>query len=395
MKAINLENARRLLAELVARPTVNPMGCPYSGDRPVERPCVEFIASLFAPYGVEMERQAVSDLHESLLVKVPGRHPGPITLLESHIDTVPADDWLESAFEPRVAGDVLFGRGACDDKGSLASMILSVQELLENGTLPPVPVWLLAAGDEECSQTGIKWFARQNHAIGRALFGEPTRLQPILQHKGTIRWDLIVRGKSAHSSQPELGRDAIHGSVEVMQAIREHQDDLRQRHVNPMMTGPAITVTMIHGGRTRNAVADECVLSVDFRVLPGMDPGEAREELIACLASLPHLEKDLRVDHSEVQLQTPPLSTSPDDPFSQLVLEICRRVTGDLEMEFAGAPYGTDASWIADRAPALVLGPGSIDHAHAVEEHIDLNEVVRCAEIYHEVISREVRLSDL
>ena len=94
-------------------------------------------------------------------------------------------------------------------------------------------------------------------------------------------------------------------------------------------------------------------------VLPGMDLSASRVELIARLDKL-----GLAITHSELQLQTPPLSTARDDPFSRQVLEICRRYAGN-GIELEGVPYGTDASWISDRAPALVLGPGSIATAHA------------------------------
>jgi len=381
MSAIIIERAERLLSDLVALRTVNPMGRPYDSPEPVERPAVDYLLDRFRPRGVEMQRLEASPIHESLLITLEGRKSGPYVLLESHLDTVPADDWAEVAFVPRVRDGRLFGRGACDDKGSLAAMILAVEEILESGSQPPLPVALLAAGDEEHAQTGIKQFATLGHALARAVIGEPTRLQPMIQHKGVIRWDITVRGRSAHSSQPELGRDAIAGAMRVMGRLEEHQRRLREGFVSRLMSGPTITVTMIRGGRIRNIVADECTLAVDFRVVPGMEPAAAREELIASLAEL-----GVELSHSSVQVMTPPLATSPDDPFARLALDVCRRVTGRSELEFAGAPYSSDAAWVADRASTIVLGPGSIECAHAVDEHIELEEVVRGARIYFELL---------
>ena len=258
MSVISVERATCLLSDLVAMRTVNPMGRPYTSAEPVERQAVDYIADLFRPYPVEMRRLDPSPIHESLLITVEGRDRRPYTLLEAHVDTVPADDWLEIAFLPRLRDGQLFGLGACDDKGSLAAMILAVQEMLETGSRPPLPVALLAAGDEEYAQTGIRQFASLDYPLARAVIGEPTRLQPILQHKGVIRWDITVHGRSAHSSQPELGRDAIAGAMRVIRWLKEHQQRLRETFANRLMTGPTITVTMIHGGRTRNTVADEC-----------------------------------------------------------------------------------------------------------------------------------------
>ncbi|MCC7086246.1 MAG: M20/M25/M40 family metallo-hydrolase, partial [Pirellulales bacterium] len=199
-----------LLGDLIALPTVNPMGRPCSRNTPIERPVIEYLEQRFARYDVPLERQPCSPIHESLLVTVPGHAREPGTLIESHIDTVPADDWPDRAFRPRHEGNVVFGRGACDDKGSLAAMVAALQTILESGERPQQTIWFLAAGDEEYGQTGIRHFLQtQDLPIGRAIFGEPTDCVPIVQHKGTIRWDLTVHGRSAHTSQPALGHNAI------------------------------------------------------------------------------------------------------------------------------------------------------------------------------------------
>lgn len=122
-----------LVCDLVALQTVNPMGRPYDGSVPVERPVVEHLERLFAPFDVQLERQRCSSIHESLLVTVQGRTTGPGTLFESHVDTVPADDWRERAFCPRRDGDRIFGRGACDDKGPLAAMVTALLQVLRTG----------------------------------------------------------------------------------------------------------------------------------------------------------------------------------------------------------------------------------------------------------------------
>lgn len=379
MTWIARDKAQRLLSDIVAIPSVNPMGR-YTPVEPVERKALEYIERVFEPYGVQMERQRCSDQHESLLITIPGSDGRTLTLLESHVDTVPADDWPSTAFTPRVEGSVLYGRGACDDKGPLVSMILALLEILERDERPHHSVAFLAAGDEEYAQTGIKHFATLNRHVGRSVIGEATGLVPIIQHKGTVRWDVKVHGRSAHTSRAELGRNAIKDAVKVMELLEQHQKYLKENFRNPLTDGPSITITTIQGGRTRNSVPDECTMSIDFRVVPGMDPAKARENLIRQLEG-----KGMQVSHGEIQLMTPPLNTKASDPFSQGVLRICRKATGNAEMDFAGAPYGSDAAWVADHSPSIVLGPGSIESAHAVNEHVDLEQVVLCAAIYREI----------
>jgi acetylornithine deacetylase len=239
-------------------------------------------------------------------------------------------------------------------------------------------VLFLAAGDEVYAQTGIKRFLTHGEAIAQGVFGEPTEHVPIIQHNGTVRWDITVRGKSAHTAKPELGVNAIYGMVEVIQAIRQYEQDLRDRYSNPLITPPTLTVTRIQGGRTRNAVADECTIAVDFRIHPGMDPAEARQEMMDALSRLPH-----GIHHDETQLMTPPLATRADDPFARSVLASCQKVIGK-PMDLAGVPYGTDASWLP--APSVVLGPGNIASAHAIDENIRISEVVEAAQIYRQIM---------
>lgn len=374
------DRASRLLCDLISLPTVNPMGRPYPDETPVERPVIEYLERLFSQLGVGMERQACGPFHESLLITISGRTAGPGTLLESHMDTVPADDWLERAFRPRCEGDMVYGRGACDDKGSLAAMVLALLDILESGESPPQTVWLLAAGDEEYAQTGIKKFVAQHSApIGRGIFGEPTDCVPVVQHKGAIRWDISVHGRSAHTSQPEVGRNAILEMMRVIAYLAKYQEELRQRYTNPWMSGPTLTVTMIHGGRTRNAVPDECSIAVDFRILPGMDRQQAIDELFAGLQQL-----GISITHSDFQCFAPALSTPPDDRFVQTVLATCRTELG-RSIDLTAAPYCSDACWIPAGVPAVVLGPGDIAKAHAVDECVSLDQVVQCAAIYRQL----------
>lgn len=385
MNWITTETAAQVLSDLIKIPTVNPMGNLYASSEPVERRALDYIERLFAAYGVRTERQKCSPIHESLLIATPGRMSNKVTLMEAHVDTVPADDWQEMAFTPRSVGTRIYGRGACDDKGPLVSMLLALLDILENADQPEVSIALLAAGDEEYAQTGIKHFVSLGYPVSRSVVAEPTSLVPIIQHKGTIRWDINVHGRSAHTSRPELGRNAITDAVKVMAILEEHQHQLEKQFMNHLTNAPVITVTKIQGGRTRNSVPDECVLAMDFRVVPGMNPVEARQTIIDMLKRY-----ELDLSHSEVQLMTPPLDTSPDDPFSQQVLNICRKATGIMDMDLAGAPYGTDAAWIAQPAPSIVLGPGSIKSAHAIDEFVEINEITACAAIYRDIMMSEI-----
>jgi acetylornithine deacetylase/succinyl-diaminopimelate desuccinylase-like protein len=379
MGAMTWDFAHKLISDLIGLQTVNPMGRPWSGEQPVERPVVEYLEALFSGTGVQLQREPVSEMHENLRITIPGESDAPALLFESHIDTVPADEWLSTAFQPRTVGDMVFGRGACDDKGCLTAMTMAVLDIVRSGRRPPRTLIFLAAGDEEYSQTGIRWFRNRNIPVGRAIFGEPTGLVPVVQHRGTLRWDVTVQGRSAHTARRELGVNAIDGAMELIAALKEWERRVRVEFPPGFTPGPALTVTRIEGGRTRNAVPDLCTFSVDYRLAPGMSWESAWEGVKRYLSTF-----GWEVRHEAPQMTTPALSTDPDDPFSLEVLRVCRAVAGS-EIELAGMPYGTDASWISDRAPALVLGPGDIAWAHAIDERVPVTEIVNCARIYRDI----------
>lgn len=381
---ISVNLAAQVLSDLIALQTVNPMGRQYDGVAPIERPVLEYLERLFAPYGVRLERQTCSPIHESLLIEIPGSTNHPGTLFESHADTVPADDWGDAAFIPIRSDEMIFGRGACDDKGSLTAMALAMLSLLECGVVPPQTAWFLVAGDEEYGQSGIKHFLK-NHSfpIGRAVFGELTNCVPVVQHKGTIRWDMTVQGRSAHTSNPSLGRNAILDMIEVIKRLQEYEKKLQLQPTNQLTGGPTLTVTMIHGGRTRNAVPDECTVAIDLRIQPGMDGHAIVEELFAFLNVV-----DAQIVHQPFQCFAPALATPIDDPFVTRVVDVCNDVL-KLPIVPKGVPYGSDAGWIPRGTPAVVLGPGDIAVAHAVDEHVALSEVVQAAVIYRNILLAE------
>ena len=386
------DKATEILSQLISLPTVNPMeraspsiraGVPVL-HAPVERPVTDYLQELFRPFDVQLSREPCSDIHENLLIRVRGETEAQATLFESHVDTVPADDWLDLAFEPRVSDGYVYGRGACDDKGSLAAMVLAVLQMLESGTPPPQTVLLLAAGDEECGQTGIKHFAKTySDPVGRGVFGEPTSCMPIVQHKGCVRWDITVRGRSSHSAEPEKGRNAIYDMLHVIERLRELQTELIEAHSSSFISPPTLTVTMINGGQTRNALPAECRCGVDLRVVPEMDRSEVSRQVIDSVNAL-----GLDVVHGPFQCFSPPLSTPLDDPFAVSVSDFCRDELS-MEIRMGSAPYGSDASWMPQGGPAVVLGPGNIEHAHAIDECVEVQQVVACARIYQRIMTQD------
>ena len=390
MKYISRDYATKVLTELIAIPSTNPMGHPYSGTRAVEAGIADYIERLFAPFAVEMHREICGQIHENLTIAVPGRHPstGSARLFESHMDTVPADGWGDCAFDGCVEDDMIVGRGACDAKGALTSIILALLDLASCGEVADEAVLFLAAGDEEFGQSGIRHFREtSSYRLSSAIVGEPTRLQPVNQHKGVVRWTVSTLGQSAHSAYPERGANAIEDMARVVGAIKDFESVLQHRASSAGKHRPTIAVTQISGGTAPNVVPDRCDATIDMRLTASMLPSESREEVVRVLATLP-----VRLEHSAPQLIVPPLRPFQDSnkeglhPFYASVVKACREAGVDAP-ELCEVAYGTDAAWVGADTPTVVLGPGDIAVAHTRNERVHIDEIVQCAHIYRTLMT--------
>lgn len=167
--------------------------------------------------------------------------------------------------------------------------------------------------------------------------------------------------------------------IQVCQRLQAFEEVLQLGQLNELTGAPTLTITMIQGGRTRNAVPDECTIAVDLRIAPGMNGESVLEQLFAELRVL-----DVELSHQPFQCFAPALNTPVDHPFVTCVSSICQEVL-DKQVKPAGVPFGSDAGWIPEGVPAVVLGPGDIGVAHAIDEFVDVNEVSKCAAIYKKI----------
>jgi acetylornithine deacetylase len=366
-----------LLAELVAIPSVNPMGREVSGPEHGEARMGEHVARFLEGHGLHTERQVVLPGRENVLARVAGTQGGASVLFESHLDTVRVDQMEIEPFAPVQRDGRLHGRGSCDAKASLAAMMVAMARLAANR--PPGDVWLCAAVDEEFTFGGAAHLVRSGFRVDGVVVGEPTGLQVVTAHKGAMWWRITTVGRAAHSATPWEGENAIYRMADVVQALREYAALLLREPPHPRLGPRTLSVGTIEGGQTVNTVPDRCTVMVDRRVIPGEALADVAAGLTAQLAER-GLCEGVRVD--EV-LRDPPMCLAEDSPWVQRVLAAARSV---LPTGTAAVHYGTDASKFAEAGmPALVLGPGDIAQAHTANEWVELAQVEAAARIYEAV----------
>ncbi|MGA1399943.1 MAG: M20/M25/M40 family metallo-hydrolase, partial [Phycisphaerales bacterium] len=173
----------------------------------------------------------------------------------------------------------LYGRGACDTKGSGAAMFWALQAYAK-AERRPHNVGLLFALDEEARMTGAKAFAAVElkeflPKLRGVIVGEPTLMRPVVATNGVIRWKTITRGRAAHSSVPANGQSAISAMLRVVEALESNYvPTVTGSH--PLTGRAAMSVNVIRGGTQVNIIPEYCEIECDRRTVRGLrDPAAA------------------------------------------------------------------------------------------------------------------------
>jgi acetylornithine deacetylase len=376
----------RLLRDLVAIPSVNPMGRPLTGPEIYEHRVTDYLETFFRSIGVAFERQSVAPLRDNILAACDLAGPGPTLVFEAHQDTVPTDAMTIPPFGASIEDGRLYGRGACDIKGGMASMLAAFARIVREK--PPggaKRVVMACSVDEEFTFLGVQRLAKTDFTAGRggpvfAVVAEPTQLQIVDTHKGAVRWVLTTTGKACHSSRPELGVNAIYHMARVLSAVERYADEVRASRSDARLGPPTLSVGMIGGGTSVNTVPDRCTIELDRRLLPGEKPAEAQRQFVARLREL--VGPDIAFDCPAPFLAAPALSA---EGSSKLVARLGAAIDSVIgSHQVIAVPYGTDAAPLADAGvPGVVFGPGDIGKAHTKDEWVPLDEVEQASEILY------------
>ena len=377
----------QLLRDLVAIPSVNPADGEPDDTLQGEARIVDFLQDFFRGNGIDCVRQEAKPGRENLIARVEGASPEPI-ILEAHTDTVAVDGMEIEPFEPRLEDGKVYGRGACDDKASLAAMATAFVEIARRGT-PERTCILAATCDEEYKFSGVNAFLDDPEAAGlqpahlkkaMACVGEPTMLDVVIAHKGAFRWRMRTRGKAAHSSNPDKGDNAIYKMARLVQLLEQYANSLRDRPAHPLVGGPTFSVGIIQGGTAVNIVPDLCEVLVGRRLIPGEDGQEVEAQIREFLG-------DRVAYEMETLLTDWPLETPCDAQIVKRVEAAVLAVLGRANV--IGVQYGTDASKM-DRAGvrSVVCGPGDIAQAHTTSEWVDVTQVEAASAVYARILEQ-------
>jgi len=393
------------LCDLVRLPSVNPMGREATGDEFYEYRVTEYLQSAFERLGLAWQRQAVSPKRDNILARLDGDIPpeegGKILMFEVHQDTVPVDGMTIPPWTPGIDNGRVYGRGSCDVKGGMACILAAVSRLAEERPAGLPTIVMACSVNEEYGFTGASqmpklWESGAGGLIPRApdavVVAEPTDLDVVVAHKGAVRWCCRTHGRAVHSSQPDLGDNAIYRMGPVLNVLEEYAQDVIPKLGHHALVGtPTLSVGVISGGISVNTVPDRCMIEIDRRLLPDEDPMSALEHAKAFLAD--ELDDPQAMEFEEPHLAMRGLK---DDLNAQLAASLSEASRGHGGRgQCVGVPYGTDApAFYSAGIPTVVFGPGSIEQAHTADEWITVDQLHAAAEIFYQFACKYGDLSD-
>lgn len=352
------DDAVALAAELVGIDSVNPS---LASDGAGESRIVEHLRMRLERAGFDVAIVEATTPGRPSLVAVPrarGHHP--TVVLNGHLDTVGVTG-MTQPFHPRIDGDRLYGRGAADMKSGVAALVVAAETLVA-ARAPVHPVLALVA-DEEDASLGSEAVIAALPSLGvlpdLCVIAEPTDLALARSLRGFAVVEVVFEGRAAHSSQRELGSDAIAALGRFLASIEEQAAIVRA-------AGGELMVTRVRGGESPFVVADRAECLVELRTVPGEGAAGAADAVRALLPEGTDAEVRLLAHREAWRLDGSGVA-------ADLAVGLGKRLGTAATFD---APYWMEAPLWQEVAPTLICGPSG-GGLHSADEWVDLTQVRR------------------
>lgn len=372
LDAFDPQSVITLLQDLIRIPSVV--------DLHPEQAIGDFIAETLRSHGIEVTQEEVLPDRPNTLGTI-GNGNGKTLLLNAHVDVVPyGAGWTQEPEGGALIDGKIYGRGAVDDKGPLAALLAATIALHKSGLPINGKLIVCAVMDEENSSKGSK--ALMQHLRGdMGIVGEPTAGKICIAHKGSLRPMLRVEGHCAHTSRPEQGINAISKMAGVITKVDAWHKELRKRE-HPLTGAASAAVSIIQGGEQSNVIPDRCYALLDRRMVPGETEEQAIAEIEDLFAQWMADDPELTIAIDHLRPTTGSAAQVEADA------EVVQRVSDAYRTVFGGDPALTGMGGACDMVhlvnagvPTVVFGPGSSGQAHQPDEHIEVDELVRCTQV--------------
>lgn len=345
------------------------------------RGAIDVIAQLLEDEGISFEVLSKKEHQPSLIAHYGSKAGDSRLVYHAHIDTVPPgeeEDWSLDPFAGEIVQGRIYGRGAGDDKGSVAAQIMALVALARAEVSLQGPLQVAVVADEESGgNAGTRWL-RQTGKLDPdyLVVGEQTNNQIAIAERVACGIDLTVFGKSAHGAMTWEGDNAVIKMAGVIRWLKENLIDQFSGTMHPYLPPPTLNIGKISGGIQWSIVPSKCKIEMDRRLLPGETREEAMEQIRRALD-----EYQNKVGEFEYELFTTGdvasnINTPADDPFVQTANQTLTAIRGE-ERDLTGYVQTSDGRWFADDGiPIIIFGPSDPKVGHAADEYVEEEQLI-------------------
>ena len=355
---------------LMAQDTINPPGNEKRGAL-----CLK---EIFDREGIPCEVQDLGDNRANFIASF--GEGDKILEYSGHLDVVPCvGDWQHTAIGTTEEGDLIYGRGACDMKGGVAAMCSAAISMFRDKTPLNGQIRLTFVADEEDANLGMHAFLDSHKAATYTILGEPTDLHVAIAHRGVGRYYIDLLGHACHAALRSTEETAVAKAARSVMAIEDLNKQLESM-THDVLPSPSIVVTMVQGYEKDNVVPGKVRLLVDFRVLPGMTEPQTRK-----------LVQDALDAHGIVGFELtkhffmPGGEVAQAHPFVSACVEQAEKLNERKEAPQAFGASCEQCFLVEAGSATVIIGPGSLDQAHTVDEFVEKAQLLRAAKLYREI----------
>lgn len=355
---------------LMAQDTINPPGNEKRGALCLKK--------IFDREGIPCEVQDLGDNRANFIASF--GEGDKILEYSGHLDVVPCvGDWQHTAIGTTEEGDLIYGRGACDMKGGVAAMCSAAISMFRDKTPLNGQIRLTFVADEEDANLGMHAFLDSHKAATYTILGEPTDLHVAIAHRGVGRYYIDLLGHACHAALRSTEETAVAKAARAVMAIEDLNKQLESM-THDVLPSPSIVVTMVQGYEKDNVVPGKVRLLVDFRVLPGMTEPQTRK-----------LVQDALDAHGIVGFELtkhffmPGGEVAQAHPFVSACVEQAEKLNERKEAPQAFGASCEQCFLVEAGSATVIIGPGSLDQAHTVDEFVEKAQLLRAAKLYREI----------
>lgn len=362
-----------ILGKLMAQDTVNPPGN--------ERRGALCLKEIFEREGIPCEVQELGDNRANFVAQIgSGR---PILEFCGHLDVVPCEgDWTHDPLSAADEGERIYGRGACDMKGGVAAMCAAAILLHRSADPKKGTLRLSFVADEEHANLGMHAFLGCHEAADLSILGEPTELHVAVAHRGVARFYINLLGRAYHAALRVNEETAVTKAARAVLAVNEMNRTLLETK-HPILPPPSIVVTEMKGYEKDNIVPACIQLLTDYRILPGTTEEQSRENIRRTLD-----EAGIMGYEIEKRFYMPGGESHAGSPFAKLCCQVAAEANHRTEEPCAFNASCELCFLVKAGADTVILGPGSLEQAHTVEEFVEKTQLFRAAAIYRGIARR-------